>query len=1050
MKALCSQASASLCIHILLSILTCMMLPRCMSSSATVAYSEDAPDKLTLISLKNHIVSDPFGVMSSWNDSVSFCNWTGVKCSRRHKERVITLDVMDNQLIGSILASIGNLSFLQYLYLHGNGFRGRIPPEVGRLYRLKYLNLSYNDIEGELPINLTSCSELLGIDLTGNKLTGKILAEQKSTLIKLISFLVPDNNLTGNFPEWLGNNTSLLEVSISDNHLQGTIPAAVGKMSSLQFLKISGNNFSGTIPPSVYNLTSLSFLDVGNNGLHGEIRPDIGFALPNLEGLYVGRNSFTGKIPVSLPNATRLVELDFANNSFSGTLPLNLANLKGLGRLVLSENELTNLKDDGFSFMTSLTNCSRLRFLDISTNQFKGELPPSVSNFSSELEWLSLGSNQISGKIPSGIERLKGITRLDMSKNVITGVIPENIGRLQALVEINLSRNKISGAIPPSFGNISQLTRLLLQENSLQGNIPSSIGSCQCLETLNLSSNNLTGTIPAEVVTLPLMSISFNLARNLLNGPLPQELGNMSSLVELDVSDNRLSGVIPPTLGKCIMLERLDLGNNLFEGSIPSSLRALKSLQLLDLGRNNLSGQIPKYLQNFIFLQDLNLSFNNLEGEVPYDGLFRNVSAISITGNSRLCGDTKELGLPPCKIHRKKKQSTLKLVIPLTILCFLLLACFLISLIRRRKSGRKRHSAPSVKEHFPQVSYLQLQQATENFSSSNLIGEGSYGSVFKGILGEERMIVAVKVLNLGRKGAFKSFIAECKALRSVRHRNLIKIITTCSSIDFQGADFKALVYEFMHNGSLDEWLHPKEDQPEVKKSEVRPDMRNLSLVQRLNAALDMALAIDYLHNQCETSIVHGDLKPSNILFDHDMTAHLGDFGLAKFLPSALPDNCSPNRSSSTGVKGTVGYVPPEYGMGGKATMPGDVYSFGVLLLEMFTGKRPTDGMFKDGMTLKEYAKIALQGRAEEIVEPSLLQEAQAHYSHREVVESSRAHFHVENVESSRATTAKVDCLIALLRLGVLCSLDSPNERIKMKDVVTELSKIRAKFLGQRT
>ncbi|KAK3442018.1 hypothetical protein EUGRSUZ_B02262, partial [Eucalyptus grandis] len=841
---------------------------------------------------------------------------------------------MDHQLVGSIPASIGNLSFLQYFYLGSNGFRGRIPPEVGRLYRLKYLNLSHNAIEGDIPINLTSCSELMGIDLTGNKLTGKILAEQKSTLVKLISFLVPHNDLTGNFPEWLGNITSLLEVSISDNHLQGTIPAAVGKMSSLTFLQISGNNFYGTIPPSVYNLTSLLFLDVGNNGLHGEIRPDIGFTLPNLEGLYVGRNSFTGKIPVSLPNATRLVELDFANNSFSGTLPLNLANLRGLGRLVLFKNELTNLKDDGFSFMTSLTNCSRLRFLDISMNQFKGELPPSVSNFSSELKWLILGSNQISGKIPSGIERLKGITRLDMSRNVITGVIPENIGKLHALLEINLSHNKISGAIPPSFGNISQLTRLLLQENSLQGNIPSSIGSCQHLETLNLSSNNLTGTIPAEVVTLPFMSISFNLARNLLNGPLPQEL------------------VIPPTLGKCIMLERLDLGNNLFEGSIPSSLRALKSLQLLDLGRNNLSGQIPKYLQNFTLLQDLNLSFNNLEGEVPYDGLFRNVSAISITGNSRLCG-----------------------------------ACFLISLIRPRKSGRKRPSAPSVKEHFPKVSYLQLQQATDNFSSSNLIGEGSYGSVFKGILGEERMMVAVKVLNLRRKGAFKSFIAECEALRSVRHRNLVKIITTCSSIDFQGADFKALVYEFMHNGSLDEWLHPKEDQPEVTKSEVRPDMRNLSLVQRLNAALDMALAIDYLHNQCETSLVHGDLKPSNILFDHDMTAHLGDFGLAKFLPSALPDNCSPNQSSSTGVKGTVGYVPPEYGMGGKASMPGDVYSFGVLLLEMFTGKRPTDGMFKDGMTLQEYAKIALQGRAEEIVEPSLLQEAQAHYSHREVVES---------------------------------------------------------------
>ncbi|KAI6686923.1 hypothetical protein NL676_032836 [Syzygium grande] len=410
-----------------------MVPPRCMSSLATAAYSEDAPDKVALISLKNHITYDPFGVMSSWNDSVHFCNWTGVRCSRRHKERVTALNLTDHQLVGTIPASIGNLSFLQYLYLANIGFRGQIPPEVGRLYRLKYLNLSYNAIEGEIPINLTSCSELRGIDLTSNKLTGKILVEPKTMLIKLTSFLVPDNNLTGNFPEWLGNLSSLPVVAISDNHLQGTIPNAIGKMSRLEFLKISGNNFSGTIPPSVYNLTSLSILDVGNNRLHGEIQPDIGFTLPNLEGLYVGRNSFTGKIPVSLPNATGLVELDFAVNSFSGTLPLNLGNLERLRRLVFSTNKLTNLKDDGFSFITSLTNCSGLQLLDIGRNQFEGELPPSVSNFSSELGWLLLGSNQISGKIPNGIESLKdgmfkdGMTLQEYARIALHGRVEEII-----------------------------------------------------------------------------------------------------------------------------------------------------------------------------------------------------------------------------------------------------------------------------------------------------------------------------------------------------------------------------------------------------------------------------------------------------------------------------------------------------------------------------------------------------------------------------------------------------------------------------------------------
>ncbi|KAK9233125.1 hypothetical protein WN943_023374 [Citrus x changshan-huyou] len=172
------------------------------------------------------------------------------------------------------------------------------------------------------------------------------------------------------------------------------------------------------------------------------------------------------------------------------------------------------------------------------------------------------------------------------------------------------------------------------------------------------------------------------------------------------------------------------------------------------------------------------------------------------------------------------------------------------------------------------VSYAKLSKATSEFASSNMIGQGSFGYVYKGILGEDEMIVAVKVINLKQKGAFRRFVTECEALRNIRHRNLIKIITICSSIDFNGVDFKALVFEYMENRSLEDWLHQSNDQVEGCK---------LSLIQRVNMAVDVSSAIEYLHHHCQLAMVHGDLKPSNILLDRDMVSHVGDFGLAKFL-----------------------------------------------------------------------------------------------------------------------------------------------------------------------
>lgn len=177
------------------------------------------------------------------------------------------------------------------------------------------------------------------------------------------------------------------------------------------------------------------------------------------------------------------------------------------------------------------------------------------------------------------------------------------------------------------------------------------------------------------------------------------------------------------------------------------------------------------------------------------------------------------------------------------------------------------------------LSYQNLYNASDGFSSANLIGTGSFRSVYKGVLDKGRTTVAVKVFNLQRHGASESCIAECRALKGIRHRNLVKVLTACSGVDYQGNDFKALVYEFMQNGSLEEWLYPITREGEIDKAP-----RNLSLLQRLNIAIDVACALDYLHHDCQPITAHCDLKPSNILLDDDMNARVGDFGLARFLP----------------------------------------------------------------------------------------------------------------------------------------------------------------------
>ncbi|KAJ9147156.1 hypothetical protein P3X46_029348 [Hevea brasiliensis] len=1015
------QSFSSLPIHAIAFLLCIFLL--------TSASNGNDTDQLALLKFKANINQDPLGVLNSWNDTTHFCQWHGVSCGSRH-QRVTALDLRSLKLSGSISSFIGNLSFLRELRLQNNSFGGEIPPQIVNLRRLEILALHNNSIAGKIPANISRCTNLISFRVHYNLLEGGIPMEL-GVLLKIQYLSLAHNRFVGTIPPSLGNATSLQIFYAYENTLSGDVPATLCQLKNLSILALSDNHLSGNFPPCIFNVSSLMTLDVGANLVHGSLSSELGISLPNLQFFSISLNQFTGFFPASLSNASNLQVFEIDDNKIVGKVP-SFEKLYMINWLTMNSNHLgTGEADDDMTFLSSLANGTNLEYLDLGFNNFGGKLPEQISNFSRKLSVLVLDENQIFGNIPPGIENLANLKRFSAWHNKLSGVIPSTIGRLQSLEILYLTRNNFSGSIPPSLGNLTIIDVLGLGQNYLHGNIPVGLGNCQRLSVLDLSGNNLSGTIPPQIIGLSsfkytLLDFSFNH----FTGVLPMEVGSLKNLQNLDVSNNMLSGEIPSSLGSCTSLEELLMEGNAFQGRLPSSLGLLQGLQKLDLSRNNLSGQIPEALAGLRSLEILNLSYNNFEGAVPMKGVFTNASATSVVGNGNLCGGIPQFHLPKCPTFNKpKKRLSLQMKIIISVISVLLGLILVLTYLFLSQLRKKRREIESNSDGnaLLMVSYQSLRNATNGFSSANLIGTGSFGSVYKGILGEEGMVIAVKVLNLMHQGASRSFIAECEALKNIRHRNLLKLITACSSVDYHGNDFKALIYEFMPNGSLEEWLHPNLGLNEATKS--------LNLLQRLDIAIHVASALEYLHHYCESTIVHCDLKPSNILLDNEMIGHVGDFGLAKiFLEGTLQP--STNQSISTGVKGTIGYTPPEYGMGSEVSTYGDIYSYGILLLEMFTGKKPTDSMFGENLNLPNFVKRSLPEQVAQSIDPILLQE-------NKVTNSTQSNWRsIRNNEI-------LECFTSIFEIGIACSVEMPSMRMNISHVATQLSSARKKLFGMQ-
>ncbi|XP_039161737.1 probable LRR receptor-like serine/threonine-protein kinase At3g47570 [Eucalyptus grandis] len=986
-----------------------------------VSSTTNETDRLALLAFRVAITIDPFGILNSWNDSIGFCQWYGVTCGHKH-QRVTILDLQSQGLSGSISPHIGNLSFLREMSLQNNSFNQEIPPQLGQLRRLHTLVLLNNSLVGKIPKNISDCSDLVYLNLRNNELTGEIPKELGS-MLKLQAFDVGWNNLIGSVPSFIGNLSLLEFLFLTHNNLGGSIPQFLGHLTNLKLIAFGENKLLGTIPSSLLNLSSLTVFDVGLNQIHGTLPTSIGLKLPNLEFFSVFGNQLEGPIPPSISNCTQLGSLQLQANRFSGNVP-SMENLYRLAEFAIIDNQLGSGEPGDLSFLCSLTNSTRLQFLAGETNNFGGVLPKCIGNLSITLNIFAFDKNQISGEIPEEFKNLIHLRVLFMSFNQLSGVIPSNLGTLQEVGMLNLCYNNLGGTIPSSFGNLTKLIQLDLWGNNFHGKIPSHLSNCRSLDYLILSNNSLSGAIPSQLISLSSLSIILDLSHNHLTGALPTEVGNLRALTTLDVSNNLLVGEIPSSLGQCTAITLLRMGSNFFNGSIPQSIKSLGGIEELDLSCNNLSGQIPEFLTTFRSLKILNLSYNNFGGMLPREGIFKNVTSTSIIGNNELCGGLQEFHLPNCISKRSKSKKINIAILSASIISGVLGVALILSFIYLCWFKKKvNEPVPSlINDSHPNVSYGALLKATDGFSSTNLIGVGSFGSVYKGVLEDNGTIVAVKVLNLVCRGALKSFEVECEALKNIKHRNLLKILTVCSGSDYQGNDFKALVYQFMDNGSLERYLHPK------VTSHGNELLKKLNFIRRINIAMDVAFALDYLHYQCHIPIVHCDLKPSNILLDAEMVAHVGDFGLAKFLLGSSLDTIV-NQMSSIGLRGQLVMLL-------QVSRDGDVYSYGILLLEMFTGLSPTDNIFRDDLTLHSFVAKALPGRVLEITDGVLLQERESHLGPR-----SPQQWLLES------DGIFLECLVMVFNIGVACSYNVPGRRMSISGIANQLQQIREKLFA---
>uniref|UniRef100_A0A7N0ZXK6 Protein kinase domain-containing protein n=1 Tax=Kalanchoe fedtschenkoi TaxID=63787 RepID=A0A7N0ZXK6_KALFE len=679
-----------------------------------------------------------------------------------------------------------------------------------------------------------------------------------------------------------------------------------------------------------------------------------------------------------------------------------------------------------------------LRKLSLHDNLISGPIPTALG-FLQSLRGVQLFNNRLSGSIPASIGSCFLLQNLDLSNNLLTGSIPSTLASSTKLYRLNLSHNALSGDIPVSLTRSATLTLLSLQYNNLSGSLPDSWGSnfsnstfatTTHLQSLTLDHNFLSGTIPKSIANLSQLQ-EFSVSHNQIGGVIPEELSSLSGLTTLDFSYNVVNGSLPVGLSKLQNLTVLNLKRNLISGSIPATIGNLSSLTQLDLSLNNLTGVIPDSLGDLQTLNSLNVSYNNLSGAVPVL-LTQKFNSSSFVGNLQLCGYSTATACPTPppseapsqqvtgKHHRRLSTKDIILIaagillVILVVLCCVLLCC----LIRKRTAAKKRDGGGKARAGVGRAEKgvasgggAEVESGGEAggklvhfdgpmaFTADDLLcataeimGKSTYGTVYKATL-EDGSQVAVKRLREKIAKSQKEFEAEVNILGRIRHPNLLAL--RAYYLGPKGE--KLLVFDYMPKGSLASFLHARGPETPVNWQ------------TRMNIAQGMTRGLLHLHTQA--NIIHGNLTSSNVLLDDTTSAKIADYGLSRLMTPAANSNV-------IATAGALGYRAPELSKLKKANTKTDVYSLGVIILELLTGKSPGEAM--NGVDLPQWvASIVKEEWTNEVFDLELMSDA----------------------------PAIGDELLNTLKLALHCVDPSPSARPEVLLVLQQLEEIRAEMIS---
>ncbi|XP_023729809.1 probable LRR receptor-like serine/threonine-protein kinase At1g56130 [Lactuca sativa] len=784
-----------------------------------------------------------------------------------------------------------------------------------------------------------------------SKLSRKgVIPDELAALTYLTHLKIDQNNFTGTLPTFLGNFSAMVVLSLSHNQFSGTIPKEIGNLKELDLLAISSNNFSGSLPPELGNLVKMQGLYMDSCGCGGEIPPT--FAnLRELRHMWASDSPFSGKIPAFIGNWTKLLRLRLQGNNFEGPIPASFSNLTSLTSLRISD--LQNFS----SSLHFITNLRNLTNLIIRNALVSGRIPADINQLQN-LITLDLSFNNLSGPLPETLMNLTSLISLFLGNNSLSGsLLPEKSVKLQ---NIDLSYNELSGSFPlwviPSFGSVKPQLNLVANNFKFDNTNISIFPGLVCLQRDFPCNRN---------TTTPYFSFAINCGGSdmkSMNGiqfdaENATSLGPASHFIQEEKWAVSNGGIVIDRINNdpsFIQTTSIQVNNTRYPELFTTSRKSPGSLRYYGLGLQNGPYTITLFFAETVFnlttsvwkghprrlfdiyIQgnrrqkdfdiskeaggtgraleknyDVSVTQNHIEihlfwaGKgtccIPEEGDYGPIiSAIRVTPGFKVKGKSNKTGM------------IIGIIAGVGSLCLVFLVFGLLYLKKRRSKDREEEDIFGMGPKINTYTYAELRTATADFSRSNKLGEGGFGPVYKGILNDGN-IVAVKQLSVASHHGRSQFITEVSTISSVQHCNLVRLHGSC----IEGAR-RLLVYEYLENKSLDQALFGKTD--------VRLDWPT-----RFNICLGTAKGLAYLHEESRPRIVHRDVKASNILLDADLSPKISDFGLAKLYDDK-------KTHISTRVAGTIGYLAPEYAMRGHLTSKADVFGFGVVCLEIVSGR----------------------------------------------------------------------------------------------------------------